>query len=217
MAQSFCHQHVYTCLGILLILTVYMILLWRLTNFSTWLLAVTAFSLELIVRVLASLAQYTIYVLDAHGRLKNSESFDEYIFTIKAVTSCFEFVLGVFLLLNGIYIFLYESRGALRALMLGIHAYTNIIKTLRRGWKIFNNRKLAWNDVNQLALATDDQIREYNDICPICHGELKIGVTCVTPCSHLFHRKCLQKAFYTTRNCALCSRVIVSENKPHQD
>ena len=216
IVHSFHHRHVYTCFGILCILLVYILLLWRLTTFSTWLLAVTAFSLELIVRILASLAQFAVYVLDAHNRLPNIDSFDEYLFRIKAVTSCFEFVLGVFLLFNGLYIFMFESRGALRALMLGIHAYTNILKNLRRGWKIFCNRKSAWMNVNQLPLATTNQIEDYNDICPICHNALIVGVTCITPCSHLFHKKCLQKAFYTTQNCALCSRPIIVENKEHQ-
>jgi E3 ubiquitin-protein ligase RNF139 len=215
--RSYHHRHVYTCLTILILVILYIIILWRLTTFSTWLLAVTAFSLELIVRLLASLAQYTVYVLDAHNRLSNVDSFDEYIFRIKAVTSCFEFILGVFLLFNGFYILCFESRGALRALMLAIHAYLNIIKNLRRGWQIFRNRKSAWDNVNQLPLATEKQIEEYNDICSICHNTLTFGGTCITPCSHIFHQKCLQKAFYATQNCALCSRPIILEKNQHRE
>ncbi|CAF3656980.1 unnamed protein product [Rotaria sp. Silwood1] len=214
---SYHHRHVYTCLSILFLVILYIIILWRLTTFSTWLLAVTAFSLELIVRLLASLAQYTLYVLDAHNRLSNVESFDEYIFWIKAITSCFEFILGVFLLFNGFYILCFESRGALRACMLAIHAYLNIIKNLRRGWQIFRNRKSAWDNVNQLPLATITQIEEYNDICSICHNTLTSGIACITPCSHIFHQKCLQKAFYATQNCALCSRPIILERNQHRE
>ncbi|CAF0986426.1 unnamed protein product [Adineta ricciae] len=215
--RSYQHRHVYICASILCLIILYIIILWRLTTFSTWLLAVTAFSLELIVRLVASLAQYTVYVLDAHNRLSSVDSFDEYIFRIKAITSCFEFLLGVFLLLNGFYILCFESRGALRALMLAIHAHLNIIKNLRRGWQIFQNRKSAWNNVTQLPLATNEQIEEYNDICSICHNTLTSGVACVTPCAHIFHQKCLQKAFYATQNCALCSRPIIIERNQHQD
>ncbi|CAF1119822.1 unnamed protein product [Adineta steineri] len=215
--RSYHHRHVYTCLSILFLVITYIIILWRLTTFSTWLLAVTAFSLELIVRLLASLAQYTVYVLDAHNHLANVDLFDEYIFRIKAVTSCFEFILGVFLLFNGFYILCFESRGALRALMLAIHAHLNIIKNLRRGWQIFRNRKSAWDNVNQLPLATNEQIEEYNDICSICHNTLTSGVACITPCSHIFHQKCLQKAFYATQNCALCSRPIIIERNLHRE
>ena len=186
------------------------------TKFSTWLLAVTAFSLELIVRLVATLAQFTVYVLDAHNRLKSVDSFDEYIFRIKAITACFEFILGVFLLFNGLYILCFESRGALRAIMLAIHAYLNIIKNLGRGWQIFRNRKSAWDNVNQLPVATEEQIAAYNDICPICHNTLTSGVACVTPCAHIYHQKCLQKAFYATQNCALCSRPIISERNQQQ-
>lgn len=215
--RSFHHRHVYTCLSILVSVVLYILLLWRLTSFSTWLLAVTAFSLELIVRLLATLAQYTIYVLDAHNRLSNIDSLDDYIFRVKALTSCFEFLLGVFLLFNGLYIFCYESRGALRAIMLAVHAYSNIIKNIRRGWLIARNRKTAWTNVHQLPLATREQIADYNDICPICHQPLTSGVACVTPCAHLFHQKCLQKAFYNTHNCVLCSRPIVSERNLHRE
>jgi len=215
--QSYRHRHVYTCISILILVLIYMIFLWQITTFSTWLLAVTAFSLELIVRLLASLAQFTVYVLDAHNRLSNVESFDEYLFRIKAVTAIFEFILGVFLLFNGFYILFFESRGALRAFMLAIHAHLNIFKNLKRGYQIFRNRKSAWHNVNQLPLATEQQINEYNDICSICHNPLASGVACVTPCSHIFHQKCLQKAFYATQNCALCSRPIVFEDNQHRD
>lgn len=215
--RSYRHQHVYTCLSLLILVIIYLIFLWQITTVSTWLLAVTAFSFELIVRLIASLAQFTVYVLDAHNRLANVDSFDEYLFRIKAVTSVLEFILGVFLLFNGFYILCFESRGALRALMLAIHAHLNIIKNLKRGYQIFRNRKSAWHNVNQLPLASEEQINEYNDICSICHNSLTSGVACITPCSHIFHQKCLQKAFYATQNCALCSRPIIFENNQHRE
>ncbi|CAF0727489.1 unnamed protein product [Adineta ricciae] len=205
------HRHVYTCFSTLLFIILYTLFLWRISTLSTWILAITAFSLELIVRLLASLAQYILYVLEAHNRLANVDSFDEYIFRIKAVTSCFEFILGIFLLCNGFYILCYEARGALRAFMLAVHAHMNIIKNFRRGLKIFRNRKSAWHIVSQLPLATENEIQEYNDICSICHNSLTNGTTCVTPCHHLFHQKCLQKVFYANQNCALCSQPIVLE------
>jgi hypothetical protein len=101
--------------------------------------------------------------------------------------------------------------------MLAIHAHLNIIKNLRRGWQILRNRRSAWDNVNQLPLATEEQIENYNDICSICHNTLTINNTCITPCAHLFHQKCLQKAFYATQNCALCSRPIIVEKTDHQE
>ena len=178
---------------------------------STWILAITAFLLELIVRLTASLAQYTLYVLDAHNYLTNIDSFDEYIFRIKAVTAICEFCLGVFLLINGLYILFYEAGGAIRACMLAIHAHLNIIKNVKRGWQILHNRRSAWTIVSQLPLANQEQIDDYNDICSICHSSLTVGNTCITPCSHLYHQKCLQKTFYATQTCALCSRPITIE------
>lgn len=214
--HSFHHRHVYTCLFLLILLSFYIILLWNVTHISTWLLAITAFLIELIVRLLASLGQYTLHILDAHRCLTNADLFDEYIFRIKAMTGIFEFILGVFLLGNGIYIFCYEARGALRAFILAIHAYMNIVKNFRRGWEILRNRRSAWDNVKKLPLANEEQINEYNDICSICHESLTIGNTCITPCVHFFHQKCLQKVFYATLNCALCSRTIIRNGQIHQ-
>ena len=214
--HSFRHRHVHTCLSLLILLTFYIILLWHVTHVSTWLLAITAFLLELIVRLLASLAQYTLHILDAHRCLPNADLFDEYIFRIRAMTAIFEFILGVFLLGNGIYIFCYEARGAIRAFILVIHAHLNIVKNIRRGWQILRNRRSAWANVKKLPLASDEQIEDYNDICSICHENLTVGNTCITPCLHFFHQKCLQKVFYATSNCALCSRPIIQEGHVHQ-
>ena len=66
------------------------------TNNDKYLILATPFSLELIVQLLTSVAQFTVYVLDAHSRLSNIDWFDDYLFPIKVVTSCFEFIFGVF-------------------------------------------------------------------------------------------------------------------------
>ncbi|CAF1355156.1 unnamed protein product, partial [Didymodactylos carnosus] len=165
--RSYNHRHVYTSLSIILFLFVYITLLWRICTFSTWLLAITAFALELSIRLLAALAQYSVYVMDINNRLKNLDKFDDYIFYIKAVTSCFEFLLALLLLFNGLYILFFESRGTIRAFMLGIHAHFNIHISARKGYKIYKNRKTAWNNVNKLRLATSDEIKAYNDICKL--------------------------------------------------
>jgi hypothetical protein len=99
--------------------------------------------------------------------------------------------------------------------MLAIHAHLNIMKNLRHGCQIFRNRKSAWDNVNQLPIATNEQIEEYNDICSICHNTLTSDVACITSCSHIFHQKYLQKVFYATQNCALCSHPIVLKQNQH--
>ena len=214
---SFHHRQIYNCLTMIVVLILYLIGLWRVTSFSTWLLAITGLTVDLIIRCFGSLIQYALHVFDGHNLLSDSETFEEYIFRTKAVTSFFEFILAICLLLNGFYVFCFEARGALRAFMLATHTHLNIVKKFRKGLEILRNRRTASDNVNQLPTATEAQIDHYNSICSICLNNLKIDQTCVTPCIHLFHRKCLQKVFHVTRNCPLCSQSILASSKRFSD
>lgn len=190
------------------ILLFYLICLWRTTKFSTWLITVTGFILELNVRLLGSLVQYCLHVFDGHNLLKDADTFEDYIFLTKTVTSCCEFVLGIGLLCNGFYVLVFEAPNIVRAVILIAHTNLNIIKKFRRGWQLLNNRRSASEKVNHLLNPSNEQIEQYNSVCSICLTGLTINNACITPCAHLFHRKCLQKAFHANQNCPLCSQVI---------
>lgn len=82
--------------------------LWSRHSPSTWLLAVTAFSIEVIVKVLVSLATYTLFLLDAR-RQTFWEKLDDYVYYIKAFGNSVEFCFGIFLFFNGAWILLFES------------------------------------------------------------------------------------------------------------
>lgn len=101
--------------------------LWSRHSPSTWLLAVTAFSVEVIVKVsacnlfkhiylfsmnffqvLVSLATYTLFLLDAR-RETFWEKLDDYVYYIKAFGNSVEFCFGIFLFFNGAWILLFES------------------------------------------------------------------------------------------------------------
>lgn len=108
--------------------------LWSRHSPSTWLLAVTAFSIEVIVKVseiiiiieqlrtnsivivfalfhfqvLVSLATYTLFLLDAR-RQTFWEKLDDYVYYIKAFGNSIEFCFGIFLFFNGAWILLFES------------------------------------------------------------------------------------------------------------
>lgn len=82
--------------------------LWSRYSPSTWLLAVTAFSVEVIVKVLVSLATYTLFLLDAR-RQTFWEKLDDYVYYIRVFGNSVEFCFGIFLFLNGAWILLFES------------------------------------------------------------------------------------------------------------
>lgn len=83
-------------------------ILWTKHSPSTWLLAVTAFSVEVIVKVLVSLATYTLFLLDAR-RQTFWEKLDDYVYYIRAFGNSVEFCFGIFLFFNGAWILLFES------------------------------------------------------------------------------------------------------------
>lgn len=206
--RSFHHEQIYTCASISFLLVFSLSIVWRIGNISTWIFAVTILTIELFVRLISSIVQFTIYVLEAQQDVRNGHQTEKRLVKVKTITSFVEFLLGIFLLFNGISILLVESRNFLRAFILLIHAYLNIVKNLRRAFQYDRNQRSLTKFRQQFDLATKKQIDENNDVCSICFENFHIDSTLVTPCSHLFHDICLAKAFEKSDKCALCSRSI---------
>ena len=82
-----------------------------------------------------------------------------------------DFLVGLFLLCNSAFILVFESGGAIRALLVGLHAYFNLWCEARVGWKIFTRRRTA---VHKIAtLETVEKLDELDDVCAICFHDLK--------------------------------------------
>ena len=119
------------------------------------------------------------------------ERLDDYVFYIKSMQSAIQFVFSVFIFCNGAWILIYESGGAIRAMMISIHAYFNIWAQAKEGWKVFNKRRKAVSKLDLLKDATSEQLTELNDVCAICYQELTSAK--ITQCHHYFHSTCLRK------------------------
>lgn len=180
---------------------------WSVLTISTWLLAVTAFCVELIVKVMVSLIVYALFMYDTFSQ-SQWESLDDYVYYIKAVGSTFEFLSGIFLFVNGLWILVFESGGIIRAAMMCIHAYFNIFQVGKDGWKKFYLRRQAVRKINSLPEATPQQLLEFQDVCAICYQELTTNAR-ITPCQHFFHGACLRKWLYMQDSCPLCHQVIM--------
>uniref|UniRef100_A0A2C9KEX8 RING-type domain-containing protein n=1 Tax=Biomphalaria glabrata TaxID=6526 RepID=A0A2C9KEX8_BIOGL len=175
--------------------------LWQYPFRLSWLLAISAFSLELIIKSIMSLSVYTLNMLHSHTQYFQ-ETIEDCIFYVKAVCGSLEFICGIFLFLNGAYIFLFESGGIIRFVMMMIHLYCNIYQTAVKALATYRLRQSAWQKVNHLKAASQEQLDENNDICPICYQEMKEAV--VIQCSHVFHKHCLQKWLFIQETCPLC-------------
>ncbi|XP_075235024.1 TRC8 ring finger protein [Lycorma delicatula] len=202
------HRHI-RALGVCLFLIVYpaslLTYLWTHHSISTWLLAVSAFSVEVIVKVIVSLLIYSLFLIDAY-RSTFWEKLDDYVYYIRAFGNTVEFCFGIFLFFNGAWILLFESGGAIRAGMMGIHAYFNIWNEALAGWNVFMKRRTAVNKIDSLPEASDAQLQVLDDVCAICYQEMRTAK--ITRCNHFFHGVCLRKWLYVQDRCPLCHEIL---------
>ncbi|XP_050357478.1 protein TRC8 homolog [Nymphalis io] len=212
------HRHV-RALGVCAFLIIFpislLVYLWSQHSISTWLLAVSAFSIEVIVKVIVSLMIYSLFLFDAY-RSTFWEQLDDYVYYIRAFGNTIEFCFGIFLFFNGAWILLFESGGAIRAAMMCIHAYFNIWCEARAGWSVFMKRRTAVNKINSLREASADQLHRLDDVCAICYQEMHSAK--ITRCNHFFHGVCLRKWLYVQDRCPLCHDILYKiDNDPSKD
>ncbi|KAH8312696.1 hypothetical protein KR044_012227 [Drosophila immigrans] len=194
--------------------------LWAQHSPSTWLLAVTAFSVEVIVKVvLVSLATYTLFLLDARRQFF-WEKLDDYLYYVRAFGNSVEFCFGILLFINGAWILIFESAqnatgGAIRAIMMCIHAYFNIWCEARAGWSVFMKRRSAVHKISALPEATPAQLQAFDDVCAICYQEMYSAK--ITRCRHFFHGVCLRKWLYVQDRCPLCHEIMMYTDKPEDN
>lgn len=118
--------------------------LWSQQSISTWLLAVTAFSVEVVVKVranaictlqelqllllpqvLVSLATYTLFLLDARRQFF-WEKLDDYLYYVRAFGNSVEFCFGILLFINGAWILIFESGKLERSLSRPCYISTSV-------------------------------------------------------------------------------------------
>ncbi|XP_036322757.1 protein TRC8 homolog isoform X2 [Rhagoletis pomonella] len=187
--------------------------LWSRHSPSTWLLAVTAFSVEVVVKVFVSLATYTLFLLDAR-RQTFWEKLDDYLYYVRAFGNSVEFCFGILLFFNGAWILIFESGGAIRAIMMCIHAYFNIWCEARAGWSVFMKRRSAVHKISALPEATPAQLHAFDDVCAICYQEMYSAK--ITRCRHYFHGVCLRKWLYVQDRCPLCHEIMMYSDKSEE-
>lgn len=179
----------------------FMYIAWTRHPLSTWLLALSCFSIEVVVKVIISLIVYVLFLIDA--RLDSSwEPFDDYVYTVRAFGACMELFCGTFLLLNGAWIFFFEQGGTIRAFTILFHAYFNVWTQAKMGWANSVRRREAGRRLAEFRRATPEQLANLNDVCAICHHEMDSAV--VTECEHFYHVNCLRRWLFMQNHCPLC-------------
>lgn len=202
------------CLFLVMAPTLLVYFLW--TNFAlgTWLLAVTAFCVEVVVKVLVTITIYCLFMWDAHCQDGLWESLDDCVYYIRAFGNTVEFCFAVFLFFNGGWILVFESGGTIRAIMMLIHAYFNIWCEAKNGWSTFSKRRTAVSKINSLDDATGEDLEKHNDVCSICYQDMVSAK--VTRCRHIYHAICLRKWLYMQDSCPMCHEKLYQSDATSQ-
>uniref|UniRef100_A0A3Q1JW95 E3 ubiquitin-protein ligase RNF139 n=1 Tax=Anabas testudineus TaxID=64144 RepID=A0A3Q1JW95_ANATE len=184
--------------------------LWHHYALNTWLFAVTAFCVELCLKVVVSLTVYGLFMADGFSNVL-WEKLDDYVYYVRSTGNIIEFLFGVIMFGNGAYTMMFESGSKIRACMMCLHAYFNIYLQAKNGWKTFINRRTAVKKINSLPEMRGDELRDIEDVCAICYQEFSTSAR-ITPCHHYFHALCLRKWLYIQDTCPMChQRVYVEE------
>merc|ERR1711860_252354 len=199
------------CLFLIVASMSLMIVLWKWFTVGTWLLAVSAFCIEVVVKVLVTVSVYASFLYDSRVREGTWEFLDDAVYYVKAVGNTVEFCFAVFLFFNGGWILFFESGGTIRATMMVVHAYFNIWCEAKVGWKTFIKRRTAAAKINSLPFASEEALRQHDDVCAICYQDMLEAK--VTRCKHFFHSMCLRKWLYMQDTCPLCHAVLYKETK----
>ncbi|KAM9308905.1 E3 ubiquitin-protein ligase RNF139 [Gastrophryne carolinensis] len=186
--------------------------LWHYYTLNTWLFAVTAFCIELCLKVIVSLTVYTLFMIDGYYSVV-WEKLDDYVYYVRSTGSIIEFVFGVVMFGNGAYTMMFESGSKIRACMMCLHAYFNIYLQAKNGWKTFVNRRTAVKKINSLPEVKVSESNEIDDVCAICYQEFRTSAR-ITRCHHYFHALCLRKWLYIQDTCPMCHQKVYVEDEP---
>jgi len=208
----------------------------RWSTISTWSLAVLALAIEFKIKVIISLiislvvylsqlVQYPDiiekfvnlcrrifpkFLMRFFDQLYDQVSHEDMVFYLKTIANVAEFITGIFLFVNAVWIFLFESASAIRAIGMSIHAYFNIWCDAQKGIRIYCQRKTASKKIESLADASEEQIQAMSDdVCSICYEGFESAK--VTNCGHLFHAVCLRKWLYVQNTCPMCHEILYKE------
>lgn len=78
-------------------------------------------------------------------------------------------------------------------------------------WIEFQSRRKFLKRLDEISDASEEQLRERNDVCSICFTEMDEGK--VLQCSHIFHKACLRKLAQLQRSCPLCQQALFSNTE----
>ncbi|XP_056006845.1 RING finger protein 145-like [Ostrea edulis] len=186
-----------------LVFTMYII--YKLQQYDNIPLIIIGFSTSL--QVMASIVIFFFFVYD--GVCSHSmENLDDIIFYIRSTVRFQDFVGSLILACRGIWFITNGVFSWIQIPFFILNCYENVWKRVKSGSRIFVLRRDAFKKLNVLETATNQQIRNCDDVCSICIRQMSSAK--ITPCGHLFHETCLKKWIYVRDSCPLCLHKLYS-------
>lgn len=192
-----------TCLWIC---PIYMtVFLSRMFSIGFWLMIIISSCLLTSIQVISTLLIYAIFIYD-HFRSEPSNNLDDLIFYIKTTVRFLEFIVALVVVTFGVKEIFYGNWNIVSTAILCVHFYFNVWKRIQAGWEGYLMRRAALRRLEVLPEASEAELRELNDVCPICFSEMKAARK--TECNHYFHAVCLRKWLYIRDYCPMCQRKM---------
>uniref|UniRef100_A0A914XDU2 RING-type domain-containing protein n=1 Tax=Plectus sambesii TaxID=2011161 RepID=A0A914XDU2_9BILA len=174
----------------------------RFLPLDLWCVIIVSNCLLTSLQTLSTVIVYTLFLIETRAA-EPWERLDDLIFYCKAGTRALEFLLALVVIIYGLYASFFGQWSYASAFVLLIHCYFNVWRRLQSGWRAFQLRRKAAENIQVLARASQEQLRKLRDVCAICFMDM-VEEARVTPCSHFFHGACLRKWLFVKQSCPLC-------------
>ncbi|XP_062568357.1 RING finger protein 145-like [Saccostrea cucullata] len=154
------------------------------------------------IQATASIMIYLLFVYDglhAHPL----EHLDDIVYYVRSTVRFLDFAGSVILACSGIWLIKSGGLSWIQYPFFVLHCYS-LWERFQNGWKNFLLRRKAVRLVDALQTATEEQIRNHDDLCSICLCPMSYAK--ITNCGHFFHPTCLKKWMYVGHSCPHCLR-----------
>ncbi|XP_041928385.1 RING finger protein 145 isoform X1 [Alosa sapidissima] len=170
-----------------------------------WLLILLSSCILTSLQVTGTLLIYGLFMLEVCLSTAIS-GLDEVVYYVNGVCRALEFLLAVCVVLYGAWECVFGEWSWLGASVLIVHSYCSVWLRARAGWNNFLLRREAARKISSLPRASQQQLRDHNDVCAICYQDMLSAV--ITYCGHYFHGNCLRKWLYVQETCPMCHSPV---------
>jgi len=181
-----------------------------------WLyIATVALFAELVIKTIITLLHYALVVVELRNTARGEDvDLEVYRNWTRYAENTFDFIFKFSFACCGLWLYITEYYNPVFALCLVTAGFKISWKTLLFLKFMFEGTYIT-AAVDMIPMAQLDQVRNYADVCSICHNELQEATSVVLPCKHIFHRECLLELFKHQNfvyQCPMCQKIVFGDS-----